>query len=206
MGRYQKKDGTMTVKGADGRITGNVAAAGLAGPNRVASVRAAAETGDWEGFFDSMIGGEDGLTDEERRIRELEDEGIPTSDAQAIVEAEALLGEREESPELWAGPRRVVVNESGRAFVVRFIPVGGRYGRGDALVNEKEPMVAFYDASYVSAAWPLGQFVSSYYASTLLMRPGSVGLCLDGGNADVWSLSAANVRDAVAFVEEQLRA
>jgi hypothetical protein len=94
-----------------------------------------------------------------------------------------------------------ITNENGRAFNVRIVRDGERYGLKDRLTHEGKPLVEFYDATQDPAKFgPRGQFVSRYYASTLLERNYSTGLCLDGGNADAWSLDAAVVADALSYV------
>lgn len=95
-----------------------------------------------------------------------------------------------------------VTNENGRAFNVRVVRSGERYGLNDCLThNSDKALIEFYDATQDPAKFgPRGQFVSRYYASTLLERSYSTGLCLDGGNADVWSLDVAALADALSYV------
>lgn len=78
-----------------------------------------------------------------------------------------------------------------------------RYGMG-------LPLVEFYDLSSDPARFPGGQFVSRYYASTLLGIDASdpfgrrigedAGLCLDGG-VPSWSLSKREARDVASFLD-----
>ena len=102
-----------------------------------------------------------------------------------------------------------VVNRDGRTFTVRIIHEGDRYGLNDCLTHdESEPTVEFFDKTYIEGFTPLGQFVTRYYLSTLEepKRPSewlgdlsqASGLCLHGG-IDVWSVTAQNVTDAIAF-------
>ena len=88
-------------------------------------------------------------------------------------------------------------------FNVRIVNKGDRYGRADCLThNDDRPMVEFYDRRYQHGDWPdRGQFVSRYYVSTLL-EVKDRGLCLDGGNANEWSVSA----DGMAIVRAYLKA
>lgn len=96
-----------------------------------------------------------------------------------------------------------VVNSNGRAFNVRLVRCGDRYGRNDCLVHDQvDPLVEFWDATYEDDprfSPGLGQFTSRYYLSTLADRP-VVGLDLCG-HVDVWKLTAGNVVDAVAAAE-----
>jgi hypothetical protein len=66
---------------------------------------------------------------------------------------------------------------------------GDAYGLDMKLTHSGKPMVEFYDAHYEHTDF--GQFVSRYYADTLLEgmddAPGR-GLCLDGGVPE-WSVS-----------------
>jgi hypothetical protein len=88
-------------------------------------------------------------------------------------------------------------------FNVRLVNKGDRYGRADCLTHDDDrPMVEFYDHRYTHGDWPdRGQFVSRYYVSTLLEGENR-GLCLDGGNANEWSVSA----DGMALVRAYLKA
>ena len=85
-------------------------------------------------------------------------------------------------------------------FNVRILNKGDKYGRGFCLTHDHDkPIAEFYDNRYPHTEF--GQFVSSYYVSTLL--DGSTGgLCLDGGNADSWTVSA----DDMMLVRAYLRA
>jgi len=88
-------------------------------------------------------------------------------------------------------------------FNVRIVNKGDRYGRADCLTHDDDrPMVEFYDHRYTHGDWAdRGQFVSRYYVSTLLEEENR-GLCLDGGNANEWSVSA----DGMALVRAYLKA
>ena len=100
-----------------------------------------------------------------------------------------------------------IQNDRKRFFAVRIIREGDAYGRNDCLVHNKEDaLVEFYDATYVSDVWPDGQFVTRYYASTLLdvagySDGGNAGLCLDGGVPE-WQIDGR----ALGVVEAFLRA
>lgn len=73
--------------------------------------------------------------------------------------------------------------------------------------NEHGKVVAFYDATARRdvAQWVKhGQFVSSYYLSTLMTDREDLsegGLCLDGGNADVWTVPAESMRTVFKWLE-----
>jgi len=92
-----------------------------------------------------------------------------------------------------------VKNANGRGWSVRLLRKGDNYGLNDVLtVNQEEPLVEFYDATYANDARfdvGLGQFVSRYYATSLAESAG--GLNLDGGVA-VWFVDA----DAMTEVRE----
>ncbi|MDF1699862.1 MAG: hypothetical protein P1V36_01700 [Planctomycetota bacterium] len=93
-----------------------------------------------------------------------------------------------------------VVNDSGRAFLVRLVRKGERYGREDCLTHEGEdPLVEFYDLTYVDRFGPRGQFVSRYYLTTLSRDAVfSSGLRLDGGVPE-WSLDKYDVMSVVRW-------
>ena len=67
-----------------------------------------------------------------------------------------------------------VINDNGRPWSV-------------AIVRDT---VKFYDARYEHT--DIGQFVSSYYISTILDGNDDIGLCLDGGIPE-WSISASGM-------------
>jgi hypothetical protein len=97
-----------------------------------------------------------------------------------------------------------IVNDNGRKFNVRAVCEGGEYGLNDCLIHDGAPMVEFYDASYADPNGPFGergQFVSRYYLKSLEEGP-MLGVCLDGGNRDVWNINAQNQADACAYVRE----
>jgi len=85
-------------------------------------------------------------------------------------------------------------------FNVRILNKGDKYGREFCLTHDEDkPIAEFYDRRYPHTEF--GQFVSRYYVSTLLEDP-TGGLCLDGGNASSWTVSA----DDMALVRAYLRA
>jgi hypothetical protein len=96
-----------------------------------------------------------------------------------------------------------VTNDAGRTFNVRLVRQGDRYGLGDALTHDDaDPLVEFWDATHEHDPRftpGLGQFVSRYYLRTLTTRPPGQGLALVGHVA-AWSVTAANVTDAIAAV------
>jgi hypothetical protein len=96
-----------------------------------------------------------------------------------------------------------VINENGRAFNVRFVRKGERYGLDDCLVHdERDPLVEFWDATYENNpdfTRGLGQFTSRYYLSTLKKCRGGngIGLC---GHVPVWTVTGKNVDDVLAAI------
>lgn len=94
-----------------------------------------------------------------------------------------------------------VTNRQGRAFNVRAVFDGDRYGMDDVLVHTGAPMVEFYDATQDPALFgSRGQFVARYYAKTLAERPVLRGdLPLDCGIPE-WKVSEDNVQRALTLV------
>lgn len=88
--------------------------------------------------------------------------------------------------------------DHGIVFAIRIVPTGGMIGRARDIVNKAQPMVEFYDTRYPHT--DCGQFVSSYYLSTILDGDQHFpvdelrGLQLDGGVPD-WHISAAGMRE-----------
>ena len=108
-----------------------------------------------------------------------------------------------------------VVNDTGRAFNVRLVRKGDRYGLDDCLVHDKDAaLIEFWDATYENDprfSPGLGQFVSRYFLDTLTgkdafgrdHRRGSCGLDLCGHVA-AWKVTGGNVVDAIAAAEAAL--
>ena len=87
-----------------------------------------------------------------------------------------------------------IVNHEGRHFNVRIVYKGDRYGRADCLTldaNEKSPLVEFYDATYTDKFGERGQFVSRYYAGTLLGWEGFYGNTRRGEGLDLMGYEPA---------------
>jgi len=110
-------------------------------------------------------------------------------------------------------------NDKGRVFNVRVLFDGHRYGRNNVLTwgqsehYEGVPGVEFWDATYAHEA--LGQFTGArYFAETICFEEkwtpedgfhntGALqtsGLCLDGGNAESWSLDAGTMREVRLWI------
>ena len=86
-------------------------------------------------------------------------------------------------------------------FNLRIVRKGDHYGRDNCLTHNKpEPLVEFYDVRYPHTE--LGQFVTRYYAETLLEME-DTGLCLDGGVPN-WSVSRNDMRIVRAWVSQQV--
>ena len=81
-------------------------------------------------------------------------------------------------------------------FNVRIVRHGDAYGLNDALTHDGAPMVEFYDRRHMHT--PRGQFVTRYYAHTLLDRPIG-GLTLDGG-VPAWTVGADDMRLVLAYL------
>jgi hypothetical protein len=99
------------------------------------------------------------------------------------------------------------VTAKGVPMVVRIVFPGENYGLKGCLVNEKEPMVEFYDARYDHNPWLpfVGQFISRYYVSTLLENDRGQGLCLDGG-IPAWDVDAASLKVLKRWVAWRMQA
>ena len=99
-----------------------------------------------------------------------------------------------------------VINEAGRAFNVRLVRHGDRYGLNNVLVHDKdEPLVEFWDATYENDPRftpKLGQFVSRYSLGTLAgSGPRGIALC---GHVPEWTVTGGNVADAITAVQAAL--
>lgn len=92
-------------------------------------------------------------------------------------------------------------------FNVRILRKGEKYGLEDCLIHtERKPLVEFYDYRHRNdKEWKRGQFVSCYYAETLLEHDPNFGLPLDGGIPE-WTVSAESMREILAWLRQELRA
>ena len=95
---------------------------------------------------------------------------------------------------------------------VHIVPPGGRYGYENRLVNkDRESSIEFWDMSVKKSSFPDGQFVTRYDLDSLydtkwgagadLMMRG--GLCLDGANAAVWSLSGPEMTQVFHWLKNR---
>lgn len=85
---------------------------------------------------------------------------------------------------------------------VHVVAPGAHYGLNNCLIHDdSRSLIEFWDMSVKKGDFPDGQFVSRYYVETLLEDKWGAGpdelmqhgLCLDGDNADVWSISGAEM-------------
>lgn len=91
-------------------------------------------------------------------------------------------------------------------FNVRIVRRGEHYGRDDCVAHDRDdPLVEFYDSRRSAKDFgPRGQFVSRYYASTLMARQKPVaGLLLDTGSPD-WTVSPAGMRKVLVQIRAAL--
>lgn len=91
-------------------------------------------------------------------------------------------------------------------FNVRILRKGEKYGLEDCLTHkERKPLVEFYDYRHRNdQEWKRGQFVSRYYAETILKHDLNFGLSLDGGVPEC-TVSAESMRDILAWLRQELR-
>ena len=88
-------------------------------------------------------------------------------------------------------------------FNVRIVVKGEGYGVNDVIIHDSEtPLVEFYDSRYTRIN-ARGQFVSRYYASTLLESENRGGLNLDGGVAG-WTVSDEDIETVRQNIKEVL--
>ena len=81
-----------------------------------------------------------------------------------------------------------ITNEAGRTFNLKI----------SAAYDGEKQTVEFFDADQDAAKFgPLGQFVSSYYADTLLDHCGGLDLC---GHVPIWEISAENMEQVKTWI------
>lgn len=99
-----------------------------------------------------------------------------------------------------------VENENGRQFAVKLLSRGDRYGLEKCLEWDSDKMgVEFYDVKYAGDGFDeLGQFVSRYYAETLVGTPTHADFSLAGGVA-AWTIDRNNAIRIKAWVASKLK-
>ena len=94
-------------------------------------------------------------------------------------------------------------------WVIRIVDEGDKHGLNDCLTHKKDkhgPSIEFYDARYPHTRLIKGfsgQFVSSYYVSTLLEDEEDLtngGLNLAGQEQD-WSMDGNGMKTVFAFIK-----
>ena len=103
-----------------------------------------------------------------------------------------------------------ITNHQGREFTVKLVRRGATYGRAKCLTHDKDDaLVEFYDATHAGDERfdPEGQFVTRYYASTLLgegefdsFGGEGAGLSFYGGEP-LWNIDADAMRIVEGFVK-----
>lgn len=96
-----------------------------------------------------------------------------------------------------------VTNSNGITFNVKAVFKGEGYGVNKSIIHDKDDfLIEFYDATYAGKNnfGKEGQFISRYYASTLLEgRSAITGLSLYG-SVPAWSLTSANMQKVRTFI------
>ena len=92
-------------------------------------------------------------------------------------------------------------------FNVRILHKGEKYGLEDCLIHkERKPLVEFYDYRHRNdQEWKRGQFVSRYYAETILEHNPNNALSLDGG-IPAWTVPPVSMREILAWLLQELQA
>lgn len=89
-------------------------------------------------------------------------------------------------------------------FNIRIVNQGDRYGLNNCLTHTgAEPMVEFYDTRYSHTEH--GQFVSRYWASTIVDHDMNYGLALDL-SVPGWTIHKEDMRQVVEFVRSHVSA
>lgn len=92
-------------------------------------------------------------------------------------------------------------------FNVRILRKGEKYGLEDCFTHkERKPLVEFYDYRHRNdQEWKRGQFVSRYYAETILEHNPNNALSLDGG-IPAWTVPPVSMREILAWLLQELQA
>ena len=98
----------------------------------------------------------------------------------------------------------IVTNSQRRAFLVRVVAKGERYGLDDRLVHKRaDPLIEFSDLTYANKKGfgERGQFVARYSANTLAESRSDTGLLLDGGIPE-WFVDAEPLAPVLALARK----
>ncbi len=96
-----------------------------------------------------------------------------------------------------------IKSSRGINWTIRIVDHGDRYGLNDCLTHDKmDPLVEFYDQR--SSQTERGQFVSSYYLTTLIDHDQRNGLNLHGA-IPAWSLTADDMRQVNKITANYLK-
>ena len=93
-------------------------------------------------------------------------------------------------------------------ILVRLVIKGDHYGKGGLLTHDGDmPLVEFLDGDYDFEPWlgTKGQFVASYYISTLLEMGPYHGLCLEGGEPK-WTLGSVEMQEVRSWLVARILA
>jgi hypothetical protein len=129
------------------------------------------------------------------RVRQLDGFGTPIlTSLHMELHGQRPVERRDPAPEM-------IVESEGRAFTVRYVRRGDRYGRLDCLLNDAEPMVEFYDrATITEETGPRGLFTGGRYNAQIILegaeRFTSAGLRLGGG----WEIPSVAMVATIDFL------
>jgi len=95
-----------------------------------------------------------------------------------------------------SNPVLKITTDKMHKFEVRIVNTGDRFGLNDVLVNDDDQaLIEFWDTS----TFEEGQFVSRYFAETILDHEFGHGLNLDGGIPE-WSIDANSMTTIVGWL------
>lgn len=88
---------------------------------------------------------------------------------------------------------------------IRVVKKNERYGLNYRIVNNSmDPIIEFYDMTQDEEAFPIGQFVSSYFWSTLSKQDFSKGLSLYG-DVKSWTLTSESMNEIIKWLKNVLK-
>lgn len=85
-----------------------------------------------------------------------------------------------------------------RKWKVRVVYTFEKYGRDYCLINEKKPLILFFDMDVDKEKFPIGQEVSSYYLDSIQGKQGALNL---NSEVDKWFITSESMKEIQEWLD-----